>query len=89
MAGCDGRPRLILTSGEPAGIGPDLCIEIGARSWACDLVIAADAEVLAERSRTLKKNVTLARYAPGSPCVEHRPNTLRVLHVPADRKSVV
>jgi 4-hydroxythreonine-4-phosphate dehydrogenase len=76
-------PRLILTSGEPAGIGPDLCIEIASRPWACDLVVAADADMLGERSRTLQRNVALARYAPGSPRVEHRPNTLRVLHVPA------
>jgi 4-hydroxythreonine-4-phosphate dehydrogenase len=74
-------PRLILTSGEPAGIGPDLCIEIAARPWACDLVVAADADMLGERSRTLKKNVRLVRYTRGSPRVEHRPNTLRVLHV--------
>jgi 4-hydroxythreonine-4-phosphate dehydrogenase len=76
-------PRLILTSGEPAGIGPDLCIEIAARAWACDLIVAADKDVLAERSRALKKRVTLAHYVPGGPPVEHRPNTLRVLHVPA------
>jgi 4-hydroxythreonine-4-phosphate dehydrogenase len=75
--------RLILTSGEPAGIGPDLCIEIAARPWACDLIVAADSDVLAERSRILKKNVSLARYSPGAPPAEHRPDTLRVLHVPA------
>lgn len=83
MARLDGMARLILTSGEPAGIGPDLCIEIAARPWACDLIVAADADVLAERGRTLKKNVTVARYAPGAARVEHRPGTLRVLHVRA------
>jgi 4-hydroxythreonine-4-phosphate dehydrogenase len=75
--------RLILTSGEPAGIGPDLCIEIAARPWACELIVAGDTDVLAERNRVLKKNVTLAPYTPGAPPAEHRPNTLRVLHVPA------
>jgi 4-hydroxythreonine-4-phosphate dehydrogenase len=75
--------RLILTSGEPAGIGPDLCIEIAARPWACDLIVAADADVLAERNRILKKNVTLERYAAGAPPAQHRPGALRVLHVPA------
>jgi 4-hydroxythreonine-4-phosphate dehydrogenase len=75
-------PRLILTCGEPAGIGPDLCIDIAGRTWPCDLIVAADLEVLRARSQQLKKPLTFLPYAPDGERAEHRAGTLRVLHVP-------
>ena len=75
-------PRLILTCGEPAGIGPDLCIDIAARAWPCDLVVAGDMQVLQARAQLLRKSLTLLPYSPGSNASEHRAGTLRVLHVP-------
>jgi 4-hydroxythreonine-4-phosphate dehydrogenase len=74
-------PRLILTSGEPAGIGPDLCIAIAGRAWPCDLVVAADADLLAERARLLGAAIRILRVAPGEPS-RHETGSLRVLHVP-------
>jgi 4-hydroxythreonine-4-phosphate dehydrogenase len=75
-------PRLILTCGEPAGIGPDLCIEIANRAWPCDLVVAGDMQVLQARAQQLRKPITLFPYSRGSDSVGHRPGTLRVLNVP-------
>ncbi len=75
-------PRLILTCGEPAGIGPDLCIDIAGRSWPCELIVAADNEVLRARSQQLGKPLTLLPYAPDDKPAQHRASTLRVLHVP-------
>ena len=76
------RPRLILTCGEPAGIGPDLCIDIAARPWPCDLVVAGDMDVLRARAQQLQKPLELLPYSPGSAAQTHRAGTLRVLHVP-------
>ena len=76
------QPRLILTSGEPAGIGPDLCIAIAARPWTCELVVAADFDVLADRARQLHSSVNLLKHQPGEPHRPHEPGSLRVLHVP-------
>lgn len=73
-------PRLILTSGEPAGIGPDLCIAIAARSWPCDLVIAGDADLFAQRAQALGASVRIERVGSRSDRSAHRPGTLRVLH---------
>jgi 4-hydroxythreonine-4-phosphate dehydrogenase len=75
-------PRLILTSGEPAGIGPDLCIDIASRAWPCDLVIGGDMQVLQSRAQQLGKSLTLLPYSPGAESATHRAGTLRVLHVP-------
>jgi 4-hydroxythreonine-4-phosphate dehydrogenase len=75
-------PRLILTCGEPAGIGPDLCIDIAHREWPCDLVVAGDMQVLQARAQQLRKSVTLVPYSRDAESVAHRAGALRVLHVP-------
>ena len=50
------RPRLALTSGEPAGIGPDLCIQLAAATDASgyDIVCFADAELLTQRALQMR-----------------------------------
>jgi len=75
-------PRLILTCGEPAGIGPDLCIDIAERPWPCELIVAGDMEVLRARAQQLQKPLAFQPYTPGIAAAEHRAGTLRVLHVP-------
>jgi 4-hydroxythreonine-4-phosphate dehydrogenase len=51
------RPRLALTCGEPAGIGPDICVTAAAalatQPAAFDVVCIADATLLAQRARLL------------------------------------
>ena len=51
--------RLVITSGEPAGIGPDLCLAIAARDWPCDIVVAADIELLKQRAQQLRLSIRL------------------------------
>ena len=75
-------PRLILTCGEPAGIGPDLCIDIASSAWPCDLVVAGDMQLLESRARQLRQPRTLLPYTRDDEPVEHRAGTLRVLHIP-------
>ncbi|MGH8220154.1 MAG: 4-hydroxythreonine-4-phosphate dehydrogenase PdxA [Steroidobacteraceae bacterium] len=69
-------PRIALTSGEPAGIGPDLCLMIArdGRDLSCELVCLADAGLLAARARLLgMADVELHRYeAPAGARVAER-----------------
>ena len=46
-------PRLAVTSGEPAGIGPDLCLALAGRSFPARLVVLGDRDLLHERARSL------------------------------------
>jgi len=75
-------PRLLLTSGEPAGIGPDLCIAIAQREWPCELVVVGDRRVLGARARQLGLHLELIDYSP-SIAQLHRPGALRIAHLPA------
>ncbi|HVW69026.1 MAG TPA: 4-hydroxythreonine-4-phosphate dehydrogenase PdxA [Steroidobacteraceae bacterium] len=73
-------PRIALTSGEPAGVGPELCLAIAKRELPCELVCLADRDLLAERAQRLGWRVELRaydgvarRHEPGSLVVEHHP----------------
>jgi 4-hydroxythreonine-4-phosphate dehydrogenase len=79
-------PRLILTSGEPAGIGPDLCIDVAQRSWPCNILVAGDADLLEERARQLHRQVRIERVPIDSPASLPSAHTLRVVHVPVRRQ---
>jgi len=47
------HPVIALTPGEPAGVGPDICIELCRTKPDCALVVIADPAMLAARAKTL------------------------------------
>lgn len=64
-------PRLILTPGEPAGIGPDLVVKLAQAPLAACLSVVADPELLSERAAVLGLPLRLlpasdAAHIPGS-----------------------
>jgi len=72
---------LAITSGEPAGIGPDLCLQLAQQTHPQPLVILADKTLLQQRAALLGLDVQLHNYAPGQ--IAPLPaGHLRVLHVP-------
>jgi 4-hydroxythreonine-4-phosphate dehydrogenase len=75
-------PRIVITSGEPAGIGPDACVALAQGSWQADIVVAADAELLAATAGALGLPLTIERYDSSLRTESHRPGTLRVMHIP-------
>jgi len=60
------RP-LAITPGEPAGIGPDLVVQIAQRAWDRPLVAIADPALLEERAKRLELPLTLRPFEDGSP----------------------
>jgi 4-hydroxythreonine-4-phosphate dehydrogenase len=72
-------PRIALTCGEPAGIGPELCLAVAREAFPCDLVCLCDIELLRERAQRIGPKVSLRRYDPGTRA-QHTPGTLAVLH---------
>jgi len=75
---------LVVTSGEPAGIGPELCLALAASPWAKQIVVVADPEMLAERAHMLDLKVTLCNYEAGS----SRNGSLQVLPQPLKNPAV-
>jgi 4-hydroxythreonine-4-phosphate dehydrogenase len=58
---------LALTAGEPAGIGPELCLMLAREARDTGLVVVACEALLAERARRLGLDVTLHPWQPGEP----------------------
>ena len=75
-------PRIVITSGEPAGVGPDACVSLAQRDWEADLVVAADADVLTATAESLGFPLTLERYDATRLPKPHRKGILQVMHIP-------
>ncbi|MBB1473872.1 4-hydroxythreonine-4-phosphate dehydrogenase PdxA [Luteimonas sp. MC1782] len=72
------RPRLALVPGEPAGVGPELCVRALQRTWDADLVVYGDAAVLIAAARRL--GIPLDRPAPDTLAAEGGP--VRLVDLP-------
>ena len=73
-------PRIALTTGEPAGIGPDICIQLAQKAHAADIVAIGDADLLMARARILALPLSLKTYRPAE-CYTQQAGQLRVLPV--------
>lgn len=59
-------PRIAITTGEPAGIGPDLCILAASQQFPAELVLIGDPVVLAQRASAMQSPVTFSDYDPAT-----------------------
>lgn len=81
-------PRIAITTGEPAGIGPDIVIQTAQKSFAAELVVIADSELLTQRSRLLNLPLAITPYQPAAPAERHIPGTLKILPVASGKDCV-
>jgi 4-hydroxythreonine-4-phosphate dehydrogenase len=76
-------PRIAITSGEPAGIGPDLCLMLAQQSIDADITIIGDIDMLRARAKQLKLDILLSeRSAKSSSTIKNKPMRLSVMHIP-------
>lgn len=76
-------PRLALTAGEPAGIGPDLCVQLAQRSEPrAQLVVFSNAELLQQRAAQLGLPLHIVPFDPHAPAQPHQAGTLSVWSMP-------
>lgn len=73
------EPVIAVTSGEPAGIGPELCLRLAGWSGAGRPVVLADRQLLQARAAALAVDVEIRDFSPETPVDR---NTLEVIHVP-------
>ena len=74
--------RICLTPGEPAGIGPDLCIQLAQQALACELVVIADRDLLEARAQMLGLPLQTLLFDPYAPPEPHYPGVLNVISIP-------
>ncbi len=75
-------PRLALTAGEPAGIGPELLAKLAATDIAADLVAIADPRLLTDAAHRAGIALDLIDHDASTAPVAHTRGTLRIVPVP-------
>ncbi|OAT16281.1 4-hydroxythreonine-4-phosphate dehydrogenase [Buttiauxella noackiae ATCC 51607] len=73
--------RVVITPGEPAGIGPDLVIALAQRDWPVEVVVAASPELLLERAALLGLPLQLNPYSSDTPASPQAAGTLTILPI--------
>lgn len=57
---------IAITPGEPAGIGPDLVVQLAQHHWECPLVVIASPDLLLQRAQLLHLPLTLTEFSAQS-----------------------
>ncbi|NOT12405.1 MAG: 4-hydroxythreonine-4-phosphate dehydrogenase PdxA [Methylococcaceae bacterium] len=73
--------RIALTPGEPAGIGPDLCVQLAQQDLSFQLIVIANPELLAQRAEQLGLSIQLKTFDGTLPASPHQAGFLTVLPV--------
>ena len=72
-------PRIVISSGEPAGIGPDLCAMLVSHQFKADITVICDAQVLQTRALQANTSAAFRPYALNM----HPKAGLQLLHLPS------
>jgi 4-hydroxythreonine-4-phosphate dehydrogenase len=77
--------RLAITAGEPAGIGPDLIIQLVQKSHPDELIAICDPEMLCARAQQLDMPIVIEKFNPEDPPSPTVARTIKVLPVQLSR----
>ena len=74
--------RIAITPGEPAGIGPDICVMLAQQHWPeTQHVVIADPHLLSERASQLGLPLTLIPFQADAPARPNPANSLDIIPV--------
>lgn len=73
--------RIAITPGEPAGIGPDITIQIAQQNWDAQLIAVADENLLKQRAEVLGLPIEIRPFDANATRETHQPGILYVQHV--------
>ena len=77
---CNMRPNIAITSGEPAGIGPDIIASIDPSTFAARLIIIGDRELIESRCKALNPDLDFIEYLPDRTPLNSA--QLEIVHIP-------
>ena len=71
-------PRIAITAGEPAGIGPDIVVTLAQQPCTAELVVFADPDLLKQRAHLLGMPLQLEEHDPSKAASCHKPGHLYI-----------
>lgn len=72
-------PRIIITPGEPAGIGPDILIKLAGQPFSAELIVIGDPDLFMARAQSLQLSIELLSYELTHTPKKHVPGTLKII----------
>lgn len=75
-------PRIVITAGEPAGIGPDVILCALQSEFAARIAVIADIGVMQSRAEVLGLNCDIRCLDKPENVLPHAPSRIQVLHTP-------
>ena len=80
-------PRLAITPGEPAGIGPDVVLTAAQQPRTAQWVVVADPELMRARAAQLNLSLHLSEFDPAAPAkaATTHPATVGIQPMPGSR----
>jgi 4-hydroxythreonine-4-phosphate dehydrogenase len=87
MISSESKPRLLITSGEPSGIGPDLIIKLSQIKHDYDLTVITDPDLILQRAKLLSTSVEIINVEDVNKQIFQHSNTIKVLPIKLRSKS--
>lgn len=81
--------RLVLTPGEPAGIGPDLCVQLAQENLLLELVAVADPDLLQQRANQLGLPLRLLPFDADEQAAPQQAGSLKVQPIKLAQKVIL
>jgi len=81
-------PVLAITAGEPAGIGPDLCVQVAQQAWDYQILVICDKQLLIDRAKQLGLPLVVADFDEEQVTQAHTVGQLWVKHIPLGQSSI-
>lgn len=73
-------PRIAVTAGEPAGIGPDLCVMLAHKALNAQIVVIADSDMLQARAAQIGTPIQITPFVENETQAHSGNGSLTVLH---------
>lgn len=71
--------KIAITPGEPAGIGPEIAVQLAQQEWPMQIVAIADPDLLLQRAALLGLRLSVSEYQSGDGYHPHKPGHLYVV----------
>lgn len=82
------HPRLLMTLGEPAGVGYDIAIELAQRAQAIELIAIACKKTLLQRADNLGKSIQITEWNANLPSKPNQFQEIKILSLPFVEKVI-
>lgn len=79
---------LLITPGEPAGVGPDITLNLLQQGWNYPIAALADPELLALRAAQLNLDINILVLKPGDDIPTHSAKQCPVIPVPLNQEAI-